>query len=146
MSLEQIKMAQRFVSGFMYKTDATFNTNSLKLPLRVMVGINNCRKTFPIAYCYITLECAASFKFVADQLSDLAFYNCPKAAVIVRDFAKGLRAACVAKVAVDLSLTKIIEEPLVCLVDYDKEMLEAVQVIVHEKLGIPQTISLQLCE
>jgi hypothetical protein len=98
----------------MYKTDATFNTNSLKLLLSVMVGIDNCRKTFPIAYYYITLESAASFKFVVDQLSDLAFYNCPKAAVIVRDFAKGLGATCAAKAAVDLSLTKIIEEPLVC--------------------------------
>jgi hypothetical protein len=130
----------------MYETNATFNTNSLKLPLSVMVGIDNCKKTFPIAYCYITSECAASFKFVADQLSDLAFYNCPEAAVIVGDFAKGLGAACVAKAAVDLGLTEITEEPLVCLVDHDKEMLKAAQVIVHEKLGIPQTISLQLCE
>ena len=146
MSPEQIKMARRFVSSFMYETDATFNTNSLKLLLSVMVGIDNCRKTFPIAYCYITLECAASFKFAADQLSDLAFYDCPEAAVIVGDFAKGLGAACAAKAAVDLGLTKITEEPLVCLPDQDKEMLEAAQVIVHEELGMPQTVSLQLCE
>jgi hypothetical protein len=66
MSPEQIKMTRRFVSGFMYKTDATFNTNRLKLPLSVMVGIDNYGKTFPIAYCYITSESAASFKFVAD--------------------------------------------------------------------------------
>ena len=43
-------MARRFVSGFMYETDATFGTNSLKLPLSVMVGIDNCGKTFPVAY------------------------------------------------------------------------------------------------
>jgi hypothetical protein len=66
MSAEQIKLAQQFVSGFMYKTDATFNTNCLKLPLSVMVSINNYKRTFPIAYCYITLESAASFKFVVD--------------------------------------------------------------------------------
>jgi hypothetical protein len=117
MSPKQIKIAQQFVSSFMYETDATFNTNSLKLLLSVIVGINNCRKTFPIVYYYITLESTASFKFVVDQLSDLAFYNCLEATVIVRDFAKGLRAACVAKAAVDLSLTKIIEEPLVCPLD-----------------------------
>jgi hypothetical protein len=35
MSLEQIRMARRFVSGFIYETDATFNTNCLKLPLSV---------------------------------------------------------------------------------------------------------------
>ena len=66
MTAEQIKLARRFVSGFMYEIDATFNTNHLKLPLSVMVGINNRGKTFPIVYCYITLESAASFKFVAD--------------------------------------------------------------------------------
>jgi hypothetical protein len=66
MSAEQIKLRRWFVSGFMYETDATFNTNRLKLPLSVMVGIDNCSKTFPLAYCYITLESAASFKFVVD--------------------------------------------------------------------------------
>ena len=114
MSLEQIKMAQRFVSGFMYKTDATFNTNSLKLPLSVIVGINNCGKTFPVAYCYITSESAASFTFIDDQLCDLAFHNCLGQSIIVGDFAKGLGAACTAKAAVNLGLTKIIEEALVC--------------------------------
>ena len=84
MSPEQIKMARRFVSGFMYETDATFNTNCLKLPLSIMVGIDNCGKTFPIAYCYITSESAASFKFVAEQLTDLVFYDCPEAVVICK--------------------------------------------------------------
>jgi hypothetical protein len=59
----------------MYETDPTFNTNCLKLPLSVMAGIDNCSKTFLIAYCYITSESAASFKFIGDQLSDLVFYK-----------------------------------------------------------------------
>jgi hypothetical protein len=101
----------------MYKTDATFNTNSLKLPLSVIVSIDNCRKTFLAAYCYITLESAASFTFAINQLCNLAFYNCPKPLIIVEDFSKGLRAACAAKAAVDLSLTKITEEALVCLLN-----------------------------
>jgi len=105
------------VSGFIYETDATFNTNCLKLLLSVIVGINNCSRTFLIAYCYITLELAASFKFVANQLSDLVFYNCLKAAVVVGDFSKGLRAAIAAKAAINLSLTEITKEPLVCLKD-----------------------------
>jgi len=54
-------MARRFVSDFMYKTDATFNTNVLKLLLSVIVGINNTSSTFLAAYCYITLESAALF-------------------------------------------------------------------------------------
>ena len=101
----------------MYKTDATFNTNYLKLPLSVIVSINNHSKTFLVAYYYITLECAASFKFVANQLSDLVFYNCLKAAVVVRDFAKGLSTIIAAKATVNLGLTEIFKEPLVCLLD-----------------------------
>ena len=146
MSQEQIKMAQRFVSGFMYETDATFNTNCLKLPLSVMVGIDNCGKTFPIAYCYITAESAASFKFVADQLTDLSFYDCPEAAVIVGDFSKGLGAAVAAKAAVDLRLTTITEEALVCPPDRDEELPEAANVVVAEDNRSPQQVLLQLCE
>jgi len=117
MTAEQIKLARRFVSGFMYETDATFNTNRLKLLLSVIVGIDNCGKTFLMGYCYITLELAASFKFVADQLSDLAFYDCPEAAVVVGDFSKGLGAVVAAKAAVNLGLTEIIDEPLICPAD-----------------------------
>jgi hypothetical protein len=97
-----------------------------------VVDIDNCRKTFPSVYCYITSESAASSKFVADQLSDLAFYNCSEAAVIVRDFSKDLRAACTAKAVVDLGLTEIINKALVCLSEKDKELSEAAEVVVHK--------------
>jgi hypothetical protein len=140
MTAEQIKLARRFVSGFMYETDATFNTNRLKLPLSVMVGIDNRGKTFPIAYCYITSESAASFKFVVDQLSDLAFYDYPEAAVVVGDFSTRLGAVIAAKAAVDLGLTDIINEPLVCPADRDEELPKAAKVVVHKGLnyGEPQ--------
>ena len=98
----------------MYETDATFNTNCLKLPLSIMVGIDNCGKTFPIAYCYITSESVAFFKFVAEQLTDLVFYDCPKAVVIVEDFSKGLGAAVAAKATIDHGLVDIMEDALVC--------------------------------
>jgi len=83
----------------------------------VIVGINNYKKTFLAVYYYIILESAASFKFLVDQLSNLAFYNYLEAAIIIRDFTKGFKVACAAKAAVDLSLTKIIEELLICLLD-----------------------------
>jgi hypothetical protein len=134
------------VNGFMYETDATFNTNRLKFPLSVMVGIDNRGKTFPIAYCYITSESAASFKFVAEQLTDLAFHDCPEAVVVVGDFSKGLGAAMAAKAAIDLGLTDIFEEPLVCPADRDEELPEAAEVIVAEEVGRPQPVLLQLCE
>jgi len=117
MSAKQIKMLKRFISCFIYKTDATFNTNRLKLPLNIIVSINNCSKTFLVAYYYITLEAAASFKFVANQLSNLVFYNCLEAAVVIKDFLKGLIAAIAAKAAVNLSLIEVIKELLVCLTD-----------------------------
>jgi hypothetical protein len=46
-TLEQIRLARRFVSGFMYETDSTFNTNRLRLPLSVIVGIDNTGKRRP---------------------------------------------------------------------------------------------------
>jgi hypothetical protein len=45
MSPEQIRMAYRFITDFMCKTDATFNTNFLKLPLSVVAGIDNTLNT-----------------------------------------------------------------------------------------------------
>jgi hypothetical protein len=58
---EQIYMARRFVSGFLYKTNATFNTNTRRLPLSVIVRIDNTGHIFPIAFMFITTELAKSF-------------------------------------------------------------------------------------
>jgi hypothetical protein len=67
-SPEQIKLARRFFSDFMYETDATFNTNCLRLPLSVTIGIDNTGKMFPMVYCYITSESAAlAAKALVDQ-------------------------------------------------------------------------------
>jgi hypothetical protein len=92
MSSDQILKARRFISGFIYKTDATFNTNKLRLLLSVIVEIDNTGKTFPMAFMYHTTESAKAFKFASEQLTDLAFYNCLKAVVICEDFSKGLNA------------------------------------------------------
>ena len=81
----------------MCETDTTFNTNCLKLPLSVIIGIDNYWKTFLIAYRHITSESGASFKFVANQLSNLVFYDYPELVVIIRDFSKGPGAALEAK-------------------------------------------------
>jgi len=59
----------------------------------VIVGITNTSKTFPLAYCYIISKLAKSFDFVLRELTKYVFYNCPKAAVICANFAKGLGAA-----------------------------------------------------
>jgi hypothetical protein len=66
MSVDQILLTRRFVSGFMYETDATFNTNKLRLLLLVMVGIDNTGKTFLLVFMYYITESAKAFKFASD--------------------------------------------------------------------------------
>jgi hypothetical protein len=61
MSDKQTYIARRFVSGFLYKTNTTFNTNTRRLPLSVIVGIDNTGHMFPMAFMFITSELAKSF-------------------------------------------------------------------------------------
>jgi MULE transposase domain len=143
MSLEQIRMARRFVSDFMYKTDATFNTNILKLPLSVVVGIDNTGSTFLAAYCYITLESAVSFKWTSEQLTDLAFLDCPEPALIIGDFSKGLGVAVAAKATADLEGIAPTDE---ALSQDPSDLLEATEVIVGKGVERPILVKLQLCE
>jgi len=67
-----------------------------------MVEIDNTESTFSMAFMFITLESAKSFKFVSDQLTDLCFYDCSEAHMIYRDFFKGLRAAIALKAKADV--------------------------------------------
>ncbi|KJZ70957.1 hypothetical protein HIM_09661 [Hirsutella minnesotensis 3608] len=92
-SSEQIRLGRRFVSGFLMQSDATFNTNSIHLPLSVMVGITNTGKTFPLAFAFIKSESAEAFEFVNAQLAELIWYDCPSPRVVLGDQSKGLAAA-----------------------------------------------------
>ena len=74
---KQIRLIRRFVSGFLYKTNATFSINTRRLPLSIIVGINNTRHTFPMAFIFITSKSAKSFKFTGECLTNLCFYNYP---------------------------------------------------------------------
>jgi hypothetical protein len=76
MSDKQIRLIRRFISGFLYKTNTTFSTNTRRLPLSVIVGINNTRHIFSMAYIFITTKSAKSFKFTGEYLINLCFYNC----------------------------------------------------------------------
>jgi hypothetical protein len=86
-------MARRFVSEFMWETGATFNTNSLKMPLSFLVGITNTGTTFSIAFVFISAESGAMFRWIHELLIELVFYDCPLPKVAVGDFAKELMAA-----------------------------------------------------
>jgi hypothetical protein len=61
MSDKQIYIERRFMSGFLYKTNATFNTNTRRLPLSIIVKIDNIGHIFPMAFIFITSESAKSF-------------------------------------------------------------------------------------
>jgi hypothetical protein len=54
-------MARRFINGFLYKTNATFNTNTCLLPLFVIVRIDNIDYIFLMAFIFITSKLAKSF-------------------------------------------------------------------------------------
>jgi hypothetical protein len=145
MSADQILCARRFVSGFMYETDATFNTNKLRLLLLVMVGVDNTGKTFPMAFMYHTSESAKAFQFACECLTDLVFYDCAKVAVICGDFSKGLGAAIQLKAvqdqrARDKPKREFPELQSVAKIDGDTIIVE-VAVGVHS-----ETTFLQLCE
>ncbi|KAI9760481.1 MAG: hypothetical protein M1840_002409 [Geoglossum simile] len=92
-SSEQIRLARRFVSEFIWETDATFNTNDLKMPLSILVGITNTGQTFPVAFVFIHVESVEMFRWVHEQLTKLIFYVCPLPHAVAGDFAAGLPAA-----------------------------------------------------
>jgi len=85
------------VSDFLYEVGATLNTNELRLPLSVMANITNTRRTFQLAFCYITSESAKSLNFVGKELTKYVFYGCLGAAVICGDFTKVLGASIAAR-------------------------------------------------
>ena len=63
------------------------------MPFSILVRILNIGKPFSFGLCFITLETAASFEFMEQQLDDLFFYNFPRLKLICGDFAKGLASA-----------------------------------------------------
>jgi hypothetical protein len=143
-TLEQIRLARRLASSFLYETDSTFNTSRLRMPLSVIVDIDNTGKTFPVAFCYITSESAASFKWISEQLTDIVFYDCPEPAIIAGDFSKGLGAAIAAKAVADLARNEAgndTHRPA-----DDSGIPEASSVLIENENGVAQPVSLRLCE
>jgi MULE transposase domain len=91
------------MSEFLYETNATFNTNTQRLPLSIMVGIDNIGHMFPMAFIFITSELAKSFQFASECLIDLCFYNYLQLSLICSDFLKGLGAAIAKQAAKELA-------------------------------------------
>lgn len=87
----QLDIAKRFMSGFLLIVDGTFNTNTLRLPLLVVVGPTNMGQTFPVCFSHYPSESQESFQFVWTCLQH--YTGGLRPGVIMGDWAKGLIAS-----------------------------------------------------
>jgi hypothetical protein len=74
--------------------DGTFNTNTLRLPLLISIGITNSGKIFPTGFSYCPSESTESYQFFFQFIKETAFLGeiqLPR--VIVNNQAGGLIAA-----------------------------------------------------
>ena len=91
---KQLAMAQRFVADQVLVVDGTFNTNNLRLPLLVAVGVMSSGSTFPVAFSYCPSESKESFLFFFECLQrELFIDSVPPCRVVIGDQAGGLIAA-----------------------------------------------------
>jgi MULE transposase domain len=91
---DALHLAQRWVAGHVVVIDATFNTNGLRLPLLVAVGVINENKTFPIAFSYCPGESAESLVFFLESLRASFFIDgVPEPTVVMSDVAASMISA-----------------------------------------------------
>jgi MULE transposase domain len=87
----QLDAAARFVADWSIVIDGTFNTNELRLPLLVCVGVLSTNRTFPVAFSYCPSESAESIGFVWESLKAECFTpGIAPPRVIIGDWAPGL--------------------------------------------------------
>jgi hypothetical protein len=90
----QRRWAQRFVAGFALIIDGTFNTNRLRMPLIICVGITNTGRTFPIAISFAMSESKVAYAFIFACLIAMVFTNgVIPPGVVIGDQSGGLIAA-----------------------------------------------------
>ena len=149
MSDEQIRLTRRFVSRFIYETNATFNINTLRLLLSIIVGIDNTSSTFLMAFMFMTSESAKAFKFTSDQLTDLVFYDCPQPCIICGDFSKRLGAAITLKAKADVllvadedSFVHLEDNKTLVSLEVTGEFLDSDTIVVDIRVGIDRARTL----
>ncbi len=127
---EQIEMASQVVSGFLIQTDAIFNINELNMPLSILLGVTNTMSSFSIAYAFISLESAETFKFINFCYKELFFSNdCLGSAVMLGDILLGLSESMVKKAGISMVEDRVNQ-------DYE---------IVNYLVAIESHCTLQLC-
>jgi MULE transposase domain len=91
---KQLQAAQRFIADWAIIIDGTFNTNKLRLPLLVCMGVLNTNKTFPVAFSFCPSESAESIGFIWECLKAECFIDgiyAPR--IVIGDWAAGLIAS-----------------------------------------------------
>jgi hypothetical protein len=74
--------------------DATLNTNSQKIPLAKIVGVDNHARTFTVALNFILAEAFLNFDFILNALDKLFFYHShPLPQVLISDQEPALQTA-----------------------------------------------------
>lgn len=74
-SLEQICLATKLVTCFIYKTNNIFNIKKFSKFLFILIEVLNTRKIFLFILWFIILEIIALFKFVKKLIYNLFFSN-----------------------------------------------------------------------
>ncbi|KIW89890.1 uncharacterized protein Z519_09319 [Cladophialophora bantiana CBS 173.52] len=82
--------AARFIAGSVCIIDATFNTNKLRMPMIVAVGVLNTNKTFPVAFSFCPSENHASYTFFWESLKLHLPERVVAPAVVISDQAKAI--------------------------------------------------------
>lgn len=78
---DSIRLAKQFPTVLLM--DCTYKTNKFSMPLLHIVGINNCSKTFSIAFCFISQEQTRNYTWALQQLDETLDFQKPS--VIVTD-------------------------------------------------------------
>jgi len=90
--IECAQLARRFTAGHVIIVDGTFNTNQLRLPLLVAVGITNEGRTFPIAFSFCPGETTESYNFFFESIRSEIFGvdGALEPAIVMGDMGTGL--------------------------------------------------------
>jgi hypothetical protein len=83
------------------ETDATFNTNKKRMLLQCFVEIDNTGPTFGFLQAFSAAESGRIMRFILKVLLIHYFYDCPRFAVLAKDFGSGLTAGFAQKAAQD---------------------------------------------
>lgn len=80
---DSVKIAREF--PWILLVDSTYKTNKHNMPLFQMVGMDSSRKTFCIAFAFLTAETKENFKWALQQLKNLFINGDYRASVVVTD-------------------------------------------------------------